>query len=32
VPDGGPNPFANDPVPVVSDLGELDRRWAELFG
>lgn len=32
VPDGGPNPFAEEPVPVVSDLSELDRRWVELFG
>ncbi len=32
VPDGGPDPFAEEDVPVVSDLSELDRRWAELFG
>jgi phosphoglycolate phosphatase-like HAD superfamily hydrolase len=32
VPDGAPDPFAEEHVPVVSDLSELDRRWAELFG
>jgi phosphoglycolate phosphatase-like HAD superfamily hydrolase len=28
---GGPDPFVNESVPVVSDLTELDRRWAELL-
>lgn len=32
VPHGAPDPFAEESVPVVSDLSELDRRWAELFG
>lgn len=32
VPDGAPDPFAEDHVPVVRDLSELDRRWAELLG
>jgi phosphoglycolate phosphatase len=32
VPDGAPDPFAEEHVPVVSDLSELDRRWAELLG
>jgi phosphoglycolate phosphatase-like HAD superfamily hydrolase len=32
VPGGAPDPFADERVPVVSDLSELDRRWAELFG
>ena len=32
VPDGAPDPFAEEPVPVVRDLSELDRRWAELLG
>ena len=28
---GDPDPFAGEPVPVVSDLAELDRRWDELL-
>jgi HAD superfamily hydrolase (TIGR01549 family) len=27
---GDPDPFENESVPVVGDLAELDRRWAEL--
>lgn len=29
---GAPDPFADHDVPVVGDLGELDRRWSELLG
>lgn len=29
---GDPDPFAGEGVPVVADLAELDRRWAELLG
>ncbi len=32
VPDGASDPFAKERVPVVRDLSELDRRWAELSG
>jgi phosphoglycolate phosphatase len=32
VPAGAPDPFADDEVPVVTDLSDLDRRWGELFG
>jgi len=32
VPTDAPNPFAGEGVPVVSDMSELDRRWAELLG
>lgn len=32
VPAGAPDPFADEGVPVVVDMSELDRRWAELFG
>lgn len=28
---GDPDPFADEPVPVVGDLAELDRRWDELL-
>jgi phosphoglycolate phosphatase-like HAD superfamily hydrolase len=28
---GEPDPFAGENVPVVADMAELDRRWAELF-
>ena len=28
---GDRDPFADDAVPVVSDLAELDRRWDELL-
>jgi phosphoglycolate phosphatase-like HAD superfamily hydrolase len=29
---GVPDPFADQPVPVVTDLKELDHRWVELLG
>jgi HAD superfamily hydrolase (TIGR01549 family) len=29
---GASDPFADEPVPVVADLNELDRRWVELLG
>lgn len=29
---GDRDPFESQPVPVVADLAELDRRWSELLG